>query len=182
MIVHSDFHSTLLWHLSRSTDLSYLAQQVMALAPLSPEAWVCAGNVFSLLDDHSNGLKCFKRAIQIVESDEGHVSRKASGILSGVNAGEYPYVMAGHECVALEEWENALGFFREAIRRRAGCYTAWCVSALFPVSQGQRIAQVWLGQRLYEDWQASIGRVSFQQGRQHQSKQCHAGFMRGSGA
>ena len=123
LITHTDQHSTLLWHLSRSTDLSYLAQQVMALQPLSLEAWICTGNVFSLLDDHSNALKCFKRGIQLVEA----TSLAASSVYNLDHSKiEYPYVMAGHECVALEEWENALGFFREAVRKRTRCYTAWC--------------------------------------------------------
>ena len=123
MIVYSDLHSTLLWHLSRKTELSYLAQQIMALQPLSTEAWIATGNVFSLFDDHANALKCFKRAIQLVESDGLRGSQV--GVSKQIIGGENAYVMAGHECVALEDWESALGFYREAVRRRNRCYTAW---------------------------------------------------------
>lgn len=131
-IAHSDLHSTLLWHLNRNTDLSYLAQQIMGLAPLSVEAWICTGNVFSLIDDHANALKCFKRAIQIVEGDglslgNGLMDPSSMSVLraGSVATSEYPYVLAGHECVAMEEWENALTFFRHAVTRRRRSYTPW---------------------------------------------------------
>lgn len=100
-------YSTLLWHLRQSSQLSSLAQDLMLIAPLHPTAWLASGNVFSVLEDHSAALKCFKRASQL---DENCVEA---------------YTLSGHECVVLEEWERALGFFREAVRREGRCYQAW---------------------------------------------------------
>lgn len=129
MLAYADVHSTVLWHLSRSTDLSYLAQQLMSLDPLSHQAWIATGNVFSLQDDHKSALKCFKRAIQIVESPRVGLDHSDPSVGTGSTqldaTGEYGYVLAGHECVAMEEWDTALGFYREAIRRKTRTYTAW---------------------------------------------------------
>lgn len=102
-----ELYSTLLWHLHKPTQLSYLAQELMSISPRLPHAWIATGNVFSHLEDHPNALKCFKRAIQ---SDPSFV---------------YSYTLAGHECVTMEEWETAQGFFREAIRREPRHYNAW---------------------------------------------------------
>ena len=79
----------------------------MSISPLLPQAWIATGNVFSHLEDHANALKAFKRAIQ---ADEACV---------------YAYTLAGHEATTLEEWETALGFFREAVRRDERHYNAW---------------------------------------------------------
>lgn len=111
-----DLFSTTLWHLRSPTALSFLAQDLHSLSTptsasssTSPIAWIASGNVFSHLEDHAAALRCFRRASQL---DSGNV---------------YAYVLSGHECVMLEEWDRALGFFREAVRRDRGgrCYGAW---------------------------------------------------------
>ncbi|GAA5978695.1 hypothetical protein JCM10908_004450 [Rhodotorula pacifica] len=100
-------YSTSLWHLRRATALSLLAQELLAVAPEHATAWIASGNVFSNIEDHANALRCFRRAAQV---DEDCV---------------YAYTLSGHECVLLEEWERASGFFREAIRRDSRHYNAW---------------------------------------------------------
>ena len=102
-----ELYSTLLWHQRNPTGLSFLAQDLMSIAPRSPVAWIASGNVFSHLEDHAAALKCFRRAVQL---DEGCV---------------YAYTLSGHECVTLEEWDRASHFFREAIRRDPRHYNAW---------------------------------------------------------
>lgn len=102
-----EIYSTLLWHLHKPTELSFLAQELMAISNRLPCAWIATGNVFSHLEDHPNALKSFKRAIQ-----------------SGPDF-PYSYTLAGHECVTMEEWETAMGFFREAIKRQPRHYNAW---------------------------------------------------------
>ncbi|KDE06691.1 hypothetical protein MVLG_03037 [Microbotryum lychnidis-dioicae p1A1 Lamole] len=102
-----ELYSTLLWHLRLSTSLSFLAQDLMLIAPRSSVAWIASGNVFSHLEDHGSALQCFKRAVQL---DPNCV---------------YAYTLSGHECVMLEEWETALVFFRDAVRRDRRHYNAW---------------------------------------------------------
>lgn len=100
-------YSTTLWHLRQATALSLLAQELLAVAPDHAAAWIASGNVYSNVEDHANALRCFRRAAQV---DEDCV---------------YAYTLSGHECVLLEEWERASGFFREAIRRDPRHYNAW---------------------------------------------------------
>lgn len=102
-----ELYSTLLWHLRLPVALSFLAQDLMAIAPQSPAAWIASGNVFSHLEDHAAALKCFKRAVQLEENCV------------------CAYTLSGHECVVLEEWDRALAFFREAVRRDGRHYNAW---------------------------------------------------------
>lgn len=102
-----DVFSTSLWHLRQPTELSYLAQDLLAIYPRHAAAWIASGNVYSNAEDHPAALRCFRRAAQL---DEDCV---------------YAYTLSGHECVVLEEWERALGFFREAIRRDSQHYNAW---------------------------------------------------------
>lgn len=102
-----DTYSTTLWHLRDSTKLAFLAQELLAGHSKHPAAWIASGNVFSNVEDHAAALRSFRRAAQLDEDC--------------ANA----YTLSGHECVVLEEWERALGFFREAIRRDPRYYTAW---------------------------------------------------------
>ncbi|GAA5922557.1 hypothetical protein JCM3775_005771 [Rhodotorula graminis] len=102
-----ELYSATLWHLRSSTALSSLAQELMVVDPLHPSSWIASGNVFSQVEDHASALRCFKRAAQL---DDACV---------------YAYTLSGHECVMLEEWERALGFFREAVRRDPLHYNAW---------------------------------------------------------
>ena len=43
-----EVYSTVLWHLKREVDLSYLAQTAVQLDRRSPHAWAIVGNCFSL--------------------------------------------------------------------------------------------------------------------------------------
>ena len=79
----------------------------MAHSDKLPQGWIATGNVFSHLEDHANALKCFKRAIQCNPDFA------------------YSHTLAGHECITLEEWETALGFFRDAVRKQPQHYNAW---------------------------------------------------------
>lgn len=105
-----EVYSTLLWHEreKRLPQLSFLAQDLMALHPDHATSWIASGNVFSALERHASALKCFRRAAQLDP-------RCA-----------YAYTLAGHECVALDETDRALLFFREAVRRDERHYNAWC--------------------------------------------------------
>ncbi|GAA96726.1 uncharacterized protein L969DRAFT_97077 [Mixia osmundae IAM 14324] len=106
-VKHMDIYSSLLWHLQKPASLSFIAQEVMSFAPSSAEAWIATGNVFSWGEDHQSALKCFKRALQV----------SPECILA--------YTLAGHEALALEEWEHATSFYREAVKKDRVSYRAW---------------------------------------------------------
>lgn len=41
-----EVYSTVLWHLRKETDLSHLAQEVVEVDRLAPQAWCVLGNFF----------------------------------------------------------------------------------------------------------------------------------------
>ncbi|KAI7955864.1 hypothetical protein MJO29_007263 [Puccinia striiformis f. sp. tritici] len=101
LVTHMDIYSTLLWHLRKTTDLSYLSQELQMIDPLAWETWIATGNLFSRMDDHPKALKCFQRATQLSKTES------------------YPYTLSGHESLMLSEYSRSLVFFRESIRRNS---------------------------------------------------------------
>lgn len=102
-----EVYSTILWHLKRETDLSFLAHELIDSAWLSPEAWCALGNAWSLAKDHEQALRCFKRATQLD-------SKFA-----------YAYTLQGHEHMSNEEYDKALTAFRLSISADRRHYNAY---------------------------------------------------------
>ncbi|ODA82587.1 hypothetical protein RJ55_01094 [Drechmeria coniospora] len=102
-----EVYSTVLWHLKRETDLSFLAHELIDSAWHSPEAWCALGNAWSLARDPEQALKCFKRATQL---DAGFA---------------YAFTLQGHEHVSNEEYEKALTAYRQAIAADRRHYNAY---------------------------------------------------------
>ena len=48
-----EVYSTVLWHMKREVEVSYLAQEAMAQDRRSPHAWAIMGNCFSLQKVHT---------------------------------------------------------------------------------------------------------------------------------
>ncbi|BBN06709.1 anaphase-promoting complex subunit 3 [Marchantia polymorpha subsp. ruderalis] len=103
----ADIFSTVLYHMKKDVELSYLAQETVAMDRLSPQAWCVMGNCFSLQKDHETALKFFQRALQLD-------SRFT-----------YAYTLCGHEYVAMEDFEEGLICYRNAIRMDSRHYNAW---------------------------------------------------------
>jgi anaphase-promoting complex subunit 3 len=101
-----EVYSTILWHLKRETDLSFLAHELVDASWKSPQAWCALGNAWSLARDHEQALKCFKRATQL--------DPKFS----------YAFTLQGHEHVANEEYDKALVAYRQGLRAEARHYNA----------------------------------------------------------
>lgn len=102
-----EVYSTILWHLKRETDLSFLAHELIDSAWLSPEAWCALGNAWSLAKDHEQSLRCFKRATQLDPKFA------------------YAYTLQGHEHMANEEYDKALTAFRLSISADRRHYNAY---------------------------------------------------------
>ncbi|KAI5787032.1 hypothetical protein DFH27DRAFT_226684 [Peziza echinospora] len=102
-----EVYSTLLWHLRKEVELSYLAHELVEIDRLSPQAWCAIGNSFSLQRDHEQALKCFKRATQL--------DPKLA----------YAFTLQGHEHVSSEEYEKALVAYRSAVSADSRHYNAW---------------------------------------------------------
>ncbi|KAI0685478.1 protein prenylyltransferase [Cytidiella melzeri] len=101
-----EVYSTLLWHLQRNVKLAFLAQELLAIDPRSPEAWIAIGNTFSLQKERTQALTCFNRAAQLDPTCA------------------YAFTLSGHESVE-EDLEKAITFFQSALRADHRHYNAW---------------------------------------------------------
>ena len=106
---HEDMevYSTILWHLRKETDLSFLAHELIDAVWDSPQAWCALGNASSLACEHEQALRCFKRAIQLHPKFA------------------YAYTLQGHEHVENEEYDKALMAYRHAIAADKRHYNAY---------------------------------------------------------
>jgi anaphase-promoting complex subunit 3 len=102
-----EVYSTVLWHLRRETDLSFLAHELVDSAWHSPQAWCALGNAWSRASEPDQALKCFKRATQL--------NPKMA----------YAFTLQGHEYVDNEEYEKALTSFRQALSADRRHYNAY---------------------------------------------------------
>jgi anaphase-promoting complex subunit 3 len=102
-----EVYSTILWHLKKETDLSFLAHELIDSAWHSPQAWCALGNAWSLARDPEQALRCFKRATQLDPKFA------------------YAFTLQGHEHVANEEYDKALTAYRQAIAADRRHYNAY---------------------------------------------------------
>ncbi|MCO5567905.1 hypothetical protein L7F22_021601 [Adiantum nelumboides] len=102
-----DAYSTVLYHMKKDVELSYLAQETVAMDRLSPQAWCVMGNCFSLQKDHEAALKYFQRALQL----DPYFT--------------YAHTLCGHEYVAMEDFKEGISCYRQAIRIDPRHYNAW---------------------------------------------------------
>lgn len=100
-------YSTVLWHMRKEVELSYLAHELVELDRLSPETWCAVGNCFSLQKEHDKAVKMFSRALQV---DPTFC---------------YAYTLSGHEYIANAALERATACFRSAIHHNDRHYNAW---------------------------------------------------------
>ena len=114
-----EYYSTVLWHLKRDVELSFLAHEIMDLDRLSPQAWCIIGNSLSLQRDHEGALKCFKRATQLDPKFA------------------YAYTLQGHEHIASEEYDRALEAYRLAVAADKRHYNAWYGLGMVYEKQGK---------------------------------------------
>lgn len=101
-----EVYSSLLWHLQRNVELSFLAQELLNISPRSPQAWIAIGNLFSLQKEHEQSMISFRRAAQLEPTCA------------------YAYTLSGHETFD-EDVNKAINFFQLALRADARHYNAW---------------------------------------------------------
>ncbi|TIB01791.1 hypothetical protein E3P94_01310 [Wallemia ichthyophaga] len=114
-----DIYSTVLWHLNRPTSLAFLAHDLVRVDKKSCQSWIALGNALSLSNEHADALVAFTRAAAVAP-------------LSA-----YSNVLAGHECIAKEEWDNAAQWFQTAIRIDRRMYNAWYGLGIVYLNQGK---------------------------------------------
>lgn len=92
-----EYYSTLLWHLHKEVELSFLAHELYEIDNNSPISWICIGNLFSFKKEPEEAIKCFMKAVKVDPSCA------------------YAYTLKGHEYLATDAFEAALVSFRHAI-------------------------------------------------------------------
>ena len=102
-----EVYSTILWHLKRETDLSFLAHELVEADWNSHQAWCVLGNAWSLARDHEQALRCFKRSTQL--------NPKFA----------YGFTLQGHEHYENEEYDKALTAYRQAVAADQRHYNAY---------------------------------------------------------
>jgi anaphase-promoting complex subunit 3 len=100
-----EVYSTLLWHLQRTVELSFLAQELLNIDPRSSQAWITVGNLFTLQKEWSQALTCFRHASQMDPTCA------------------YSYTLSGHESID-EDLDKAITF-QSALRADPRHYNAW---------------------------------------------------------
>lgn len=101
-----EYYSTLLWHLQKKTELTYLAYELHDIDSNSSITWCVIGNLFSLLREPDEAIKCFTRATKL---DPQFV---------------YAYTLRGHEYFGNDNYEMALINFRISLLNDARHYNA----------------------------------------------------------
>uniref|UniRef100_V5EJ26 Uncharacterized protein n=2 Tax=Kalmanozyma brasiliensis (strain GHG001) TaxID=1365824 RepID=V5EJ26_KALBG len=104
---HMDVYSLVLFHLSREVKLSTLAQHLAMVAPGTASTHIVVGNAFSLQKEHQTALVCFQRAAAAAPDYA------------------YAYTLAGHEAHDLGLHDEAIAYFRNAIRCDRRHWNAW---------------------------------------------------------
>ncbi|TKY86119.1 hypothetical protein EX895_004944 [Sporisorium graminicola] len=104
---HMDVYSLVLFHLSREVKLSALAQHLAMVAPGTASTHIVVGNAFSLQKEHQTALVCFQRAAAAAPDYA------------------YAYTLAGHEAHDLGLHDEAIAYFRSAIRCDRRHWNAW---------------------------------------------------------
>lgn len=89
-----EYYSTLLWHLHRKVELTYLSNELHDLNPNSPITWCAIGNLFSLTREPDEAIKCFSKATKFDDTFT------------------YAYTLKGHEYFGNDNYEMALENFR----------------------------------------------------------------------
>lgn len=102
-----DVYSTLLWHLQKEIDLSFLCHEMYEVNKNAPETWICIGNLYSLHREPDEAIKCFQKATKLD------------------NNFAYAYTLQGHEYLANDAFENAMECFRRAIALDRRHYNAF---------------------------------------------------------
>ncbi|KAG7195256.1 anaphase-promoting complex subunit cdc27 [Scheffersomyces spartinae] len=101
-----EYFSTLLWHLQKKVELTYLANELHDIDSNSSITWCVIGNLYSLMREPDEAIKCFTKATKL---DPKFV---------------YAYTLRGHEYFGNDNYEMALENFRISLLYDARHYNA----------------------------------------------------------
>ncbi|CAD1810683.1 TPR repeat family protein [Candida parapsilosis] len=92
-----EVYSTLLWHLHKKVELTFLANELHDIDSNSPITWCAIGNLFSLTREPDEAIRCFNKAIKLNDKFT------------------YAHTLKGHEYFANDNYEMAMESFRVSL-------------------------------------------------------------------
>lgn len=114
-----EYYLTLLWHLQKKVELTYLACELQDIDPKSPITWCVMGNLFSLLRESDEAIRCFDKAIA---ADETRT---------------YAHTLKGHELFSNDNYEQALECFRVSLLLDPRHYNAFYGIGMVYINLGE---------------------------------------------
>lgn len=106
-LIDLEIFSTLLWHLKDNYALFNLSDELVNEFPKAPETWCVTGNYFSLVKNHDEAIKSFKKATQLNPRFK------------------YAYTLQAHEYAANESFDTAKEYYRKALACDPQHYNAY---------------------------------------------------------
>lgn len=92
-----EYYSTLLWHLNKEVEMSFLSHELFQIDSNNEVTWISIGNLFSFKKEPEEAIKCFNKSIEI--------NPKCA----------YAYTLQGHEYMDTDAFENSLNSFRQSL-------------------------------------------------------------------
>ncbi|OBA23583.1 TPR-like protein [Metschnikowia bicuspidata var. bicuspidata NRRL YB-4993] len=114
-----EYYSTLLWHLHKKVELTYLANELHDIDENLAITWCVMGNLFSLTREADEAIRCFNKSLAIDPKFT------------------YAYTLRGHEYFSNDNYEKALECFRYSILLDARHYNAFYGIGMVYINLGE---------------------------------------------
>lgn len=114
-----EYYSTLLWHLHKKVELTYLANELHDIDPNLAITWCVMGNLFSLAREPDEAIKCFSKSLTIDPKFT------------------YAHTLKGHEYFGNDNYEKALECFRHSILLDPRHYNAYYGIGMVHINLGE---------------------------------------------
>ncbi|KAM9903487.1 hypothetical protein OXX69_007914 [Metschnikowia pulcherrima] len=114
-----EYYSTLLWHLHKKVELTYLANELHDIDDSSATTWCVMGNLFSLNREADEAIRCFNKSLAIDPKFT------------------YAYTLRGHEYFSNDNYEKALECFRFSVLLDPRHYNAFYGIGMVYINLGE---------------------------------------------
>lgn len=114
-----EYYSTLLWHLHKKVELTFLANELHDIDENLAITWCVMGNLFSLTREADEAIRCFNKSIAIDPSFT------------------YAHTLKGHEYFGTDNYERALDCFRVSLLLDPRHYNAYYGIGMVYINLGE---------------------------------------------
>lgn len=114
-----EYYSTLLWHLHKKVELTYLSNELHDIDSTLAITWCVLGNLFSLNREPDEAIRCFNKSIALDQSFT------------------YAHTLKGHEYFGNDNYERALDCFRYSLLLDPRHYNAYYGIGMVYINLGE---------------------------------------------